>query len=127
MPLTLSRLLILALALWLPLKGMAGIVMPLCKADAAVATHGIHHAGTMSHGTDQAAGQADSDENPSQPGAPLPHGLCYGCSVCQECSSAALPAHAAAPGLIPASDPTLAPSASPSEHFPERLQRPPLA
>lgn len=127
MRMTLSRLLVLALALWLPLQGMAGIVMPLCQADAAAAAHGTRHAGTMAHGTDQAAGDAAPSDNPSQPDAPPTHGFCNGCSVCQECSAAALPTHAAAPGLIPTSEPTAVPAASHPEYFPERLQRPPLA
>jgi hypothetical protein len=133
-----KTLLVLVLATLLPLRAVAGVVIGFCASGhlappvAAQVVHGAHgahgdHAGHGAHaGHDYEAASAHhgDDGQPAKPVSPT-------CSICAEhCSSAAFaPGGAPQAVAVPA-----AAEASPSDnlraapaHFPDQLDRPPLA
>ena len=136
-----KTLLVLVLAALLPLRAVAGVTIGFCAnghqappagaqaAQGAYAAYGVHsdlaaqrtHAG---HDDPSASAHQGDAGQPAKPVTPT-------CSICAEhCSSAAF-----APGGVPcALSVAAAAQASPSEnaravppHFPDQLDRPPLA
>ena len=121
---SLKRIVFILLALWVPLQGVAGVlVAPGCGDGhpAAAGDHGWHAVHAAHHG---------QSHSPSSPGADSGDDSTYGCggcSFCQDCFAPALPvAQLISPVPSGHDDPTATVSA-PAPLFPDLPDRPPLA
>ena len=105
------RLVLILVMLWLPLQGMAAVVMPFCKqAHPAAAGHADHH-----------AHQAQDQHR-----LPASH-ACDDCGVCHLACAPAVPSEAALSLAPPATEhATFEPRGQP-RFIPDQPQRPPLA
>jgi ferredoxin len=104
------RLVLVLVLLWLPLQGVAAVVMPFCKPAHAVPAehteHHAHHAGDQHH-------------------APTLH-ACDDCGVCHLVCAPGVPSEAALSIAQPATEHTrFEPRGSP-RFIPDQPQRPPL-
>jgi hypothetical protein len=105
------RLVLILVLLWLPLQGVAAVLMPFCEqAQPAAAGHAGHH-------EHQAADQ-------HQPPAP------HGCDECGVCHLACAPGMPGAAGLLlgwTANGHTGSAPQAPPQFIPDQPHRPPLA
>ena len=113
------KFLLICLMLWLPLQGYAATTMPFCQQG----THDqkTHHQMSAMAQDGQATNAGHDQHNGKANTA------CDGCTLCHMCSAMALPLFAAQAHIKPDNLYTIPAQAAFNPHFPEQLQRPPLA
>jgi hypothetical protein len=105
------RLVLILVVLWLPLQGMAAVVMPFCKqAQPAAAGHAPPH----EH-------QAGKQHQP-----PVLHG-CDDCGVCHLACAPGVPSEVALTLELTATGPARFKAQAPPRFVPDQPRRPPLA
>ena len=106
------RLVLILVMLWLPLQGMAAVVMPFCKqAHLDPSGHAVGH-------HDQQA----EDQHQS----PAPH-ACDDCDICHLACAPGVPCEAALTIALPATEHATSEPWGQPRFIPDQPQRPPLA